>query len=1094
MNKTKAIENKNTRKLWIDVFKFLAIILVVVGHSTGVFNNYIYQFHMAAFFAISGYCTDFYKTTKLELIWKRLYSLIFPLISIFFTGTLGMWMLHKLGYYNIFHLDSLPYVGIITTLKEFFFHSNNYVWWMGACWFIIILFYTILLHSIITKILNIRVKKDLIIYFLISCGIYLIGYSLLDSTGNSNLIRVCIGQFFFSLGVVFKCSNTCNESIDSKKCLLKYIVIFIATFIIITYLSKIPNITMDYPELRFNNLILNAISSINGIILLFSLSKIIDYILSTFKLKILTKSIVKIGSTTMAIMFFHFVFFKLTSYILFLFNKVEFSYLRNFVPNINNIGYKYLWLYILISILGSIVLWEVLSRIKFINILIGANKNFSNKVCKLIKNSKLLKKLNNLEIKTSEYANNFKINIKNKYKSMSKLEKVFYFLLLVLFINIGTLIIKQGIILNDEIIMNERRMHGWKYLLTQGINGELGQGRPLRVVAAFNVAITNLTSNIYLNRLIQVLILGLLFNYLYKFIQTIINKKTASIWLVLSLSCLPLLFEHGAPNAFNGITLLPFLELIISLYYWCKYITTNKKSYYAITVLFWIIALMGYEFIVTYTPVFVLIYMIMNYKKNSRLIINTIKKCLPHCLIGVVYIVLTFLLQKLVSVNYTGVSMDLTNFSGILNVLKILIISAFPGSFIFNSKYKYLISIYESNISNILLISLIPIIAIVVFLIVLILKDNKKQIEDKQKVDYKKAIIIISCLILYIFVPVLPNSLTSLYQEMVSFTFFNWLPVSSFVYMTFCILLAYILELILRKNNKLSLLLLMLFIIFIAVPVQYMNIVISNQNNTDYKRYKNIENLLKTDTINNLNYGLIESEDIFETRNLLAIHDSLWSNLATLNNKKIEFVKYIENSGKKTDIWLAYYDDEYFCISTEKEAAILSKKALLNFKILETFKNEHSIVEIGNYYIDNGYYVYSFVKNDSTWMASNERVFENYVGHPGSDKNTIIPISGVEFDFWMNKTSEFLIKTQDEGLIEIISYFPEFNEDKKYELKIYVDDELIEVSNLTDTYTKFKINVEKQKEHKVKIETDFVLENTTDIRELSWILSDINGY
>ena len=44
---------------WVDIYKALGIILVVVGHATGAFNNYIYQFHMAAFFLISGYKTNF---------------------------------------------------------------------------------------------------------------------------------------------------------------------------------------------------------------------------------------------------------------------------------------------------------------------------------------------------------------------------------------------------------------------------------------------------------------------------------------------------------------------------------------------------------------------------------------------------------------------------------------------------------------------------------------------------------------------------------------------------------------------------------------------------------------------------------------------------------------------------------------------------------------------------------------------------------------------------------------------------------------------------------------------------------------------------
>ena len=48
------MEKKN-RISWCDIYKGIVIILVVVGHATGKFNQYIYQFHMAAFFLILGY-------------------------------------------------------------------------------------------------------------------------------------------------------------------------------------------------------------------------------------------------------------------------------------------------------------------------------------------------------------------------------------------------------------------------------------------------------------------------------------------------------------------------------------------------------------------------------------------------------------------------------------------------------------------------------------------------------------------------------------------------------------------------------------------------------------------------------------------------------------------------------------------------------------------------------------------------------------------------------------------------------------------------------------------------------------------------------
>jgi len=46
---------------WIDIYKGIMIALVVVGHATGKFNSWIYQFHMVAFFFISGYLTNLEK-------------------------------------------------------------------------------------------------------------------------------------------------------------------------------------------------------------------------------------------------------------------------------------------------------------------------------------------------------------------------------------------------------------------------------------------------------------------------------------------------------------------------------------------------------------------------------------------------------------------------------------------------------------------------------------------------------------------------------------------------------------------------------------------------------------------------------------------------------------------------------------------------------------------------------------------------------------------------------------------------------------------------------------------------------------------------
>lgn len=76
---------KIKRDTTLDIIKGILIILVVVGHS-GAFYNYIYLFHMAAFFIISGYC---YKETYnqslkslQELLLKKIKRLYIPFVCI----------------------------------------------------------------------------------------------------------------------------------------------------------------------------------------------------------------------------------------------------------------------------------------------------------------------------------------------------------------------------------------------------------------------------------------------------------------------------------------------------------------------------------------------------------------------------------------------------------------------------------------------------------------------------------------------------------------------------------------------------------------------------------------------------------------------------------------------------------------------------------------------------------------------------------------------------------------------------------------------------------------------------------------------------
>lgn len=77
------MEKQHNRSLTIDTFRGIGILLVVLGHTAGLptsLHNYIYSFHMPAFFILSGYLFNPNKidTNAFNFIKAKFYRLIVP--------------------------------------------------------------------------------------------------------------------------------------------------------------------------------------------------------------------------------------------------------------------------------------------------------------------------------------------------------------------------------------------------------------------------------------------------------------------------------------------------------------------------------------------------------------------------------------------------------------------------------------------------------------------------------------------------------------------------------------------------------------------------------------------------------------------------------------------------------------------------------------------------------------------------------------------------------------------------------------------------------------------------------------------------------
>lgn len=306
------------RDIQYDIAKGIGMILVVLGHANAPFKSFIYLFHMALFFIISGY---FYKGEKLQSLnslllyckkqWTRL---ILPYI-IFCTTTLILnnFFININLYTNNSDLSlikenydfntALTYLDINTILYKMVFvlilsrgsELCPALWFLKVLFLITILYAILdyLLHRFITneKFLNI-IKINLIVCFAIG-GVFLQKFHI-------NFYN--IGSIFSSI-ILFYLGTILKKYIKFSTLSLRKFIISVFFLII----ASINNIMVDIAANKYPNLILFIFISLSGYFFIMYLSDLIK------RNSILSKISIYIGMNTLPILFFHFLAFKLVN-------------------------------------------------------------------------------------------------------------------------------------------------------------------------------------------------------------------------------------------------------------------------------------------------------------------------------------------------------------------------------------------------------------------------------------------------------------------------------------------------------------------------------------------------------------------------------------------------------------------------------------------------------------------------------------------------------------------------------------------------------------------------------------------------------------
>lgn len=366
---------KLPRLEWMDILRGLLILCVVIGHATGRFNRYIYQFHMGAFFIVSGYLSCPEKRGVLQTVYHRFFTTYLPLLSAtVFLGLLTA-LMDCIGCYDLF-IEDWPYVGLKTILREFFIHGNFYVQWLGASWFALTLFQITILNRCI---LAINANNYRLGYVFLSVLLFLWGYVQIDAGGS---FSVWIAQFYYMIGTILRRRFKPNAQLPIWFLLSGLMV----SSVIMCVIGNCFGFTVDFPSRQFNTPLIDVAMSINGCLLCFFVSKIIEKFTCVKKLSVI------LGRNTLPIMLFHFAFFKAGYWILYLFGVVPFTYLRNFVPTVE-IGKSYWILLTIISIALSIFLWKCLTCCKLLRFVWGQEKDIYDRLWIFLHNKKKLASL-----------------------------------------------------------------------------------------------------------------------------------------------------------------------------------------------------------------------------------------------------------------------------------------------------------------------------------------------------------------------------------------------------------------------------------------------------------------------------------------------------------------------------------------------------------------------------------------------------------------------------------------------------------------------------------------------------------------------------
>ncbi|MBE6023227.1 MAG: hypothetical protein E7231_08350 [Cellulosilyticum sp.] len=1071
------IENKRIE--WIDIFKALVIISMVIGHSTGKYNIYIYQFHMAAFFFISGYTSSLDKKSLTQTVFKKFYQLIVPLVFIFiFFDIMKLILLHYTGYGFGYEQQ-----GAWVTFKEFF-KARTYIDVLGATWFLGVLYGIFIFQKSVLILVRNKVGTT---YFIICILASLIGYEMAKSghIPEYNIDLILIGQLYFAFGLIgSKIRINIGKIIRIGITVLGLLV----SVVIMLKAGNMPNITVDYPSRLFGNWIINVILAMNGIWFIYCMAYLLEYI------KVLKKNLLIIGQNTLGILFLHFLMFKPIFLLESIIGERPSGYIKQLIPDND----KYWVVIAIFSIVSSILIWNTLLKNKVLSILLGKNSEFYEGIVYQIQD-KVESGEKNICMRMEE-------KIEKLYSQISlyvQQNKMICCVYIVFSLIIISNIFKLGITVNDDLQFRLQASSGFDVLFQNLKEFAKVQSRWHSFVGILmNNYIYFFCRNQWVYRGIGCLIIiaiSVLLGIFIKRVQK--DDRVSKLCSIVFLAFLPITFEHALPNAFVGYIGIAIVILLASFICFDRYCEEKTNKWLIISSILYLYCLLTYEVFIIYVLVFIGLYILKNdvqYTKEE--IIKIIMNIWPIIMVVGIYLAIYVIGKLLYKSTYGGNTISIKSFGSSIRVLYELGKVAIPGYYLFNKTYLWLFGHYtgmnvyrflDKENREILFEWIFDIKIILLLLCVYILSRSIFSMQKKEKTLNKTKFIGVA--IVYIILPFVPLAITEMYQEIAETKSMFGLPVTFLGYIAAIVALANMIILVVDYNKKI-IPIMGGTILIVTLGIQSMNSVFSERWSIVNENLKFVETYMDTEFARSLEGSKIVAPELYIAQDSLGFNEGYWTTYNTLNQRNIQ---YLEKYESDVEYVLRYnqIDSPYLMVAPivekkdennifVKSIIIYTEDMVKNKKIISENKDGQTIItDLKSSNMDNGLYRYVVMFEDlqkagSLILADGFKEYEmQYSNEVPLAHNKKIEMKNViagnyYLDGWISRSVTFTIRTGTEGVFNFEGYLPE--EVSPNTIRVYANKQLVYESKIKNGVVKFECDtkIEGEKDIEMTIELD----------------------